>query len=279
MKIFPESSFFQERRAPALPSPDEIRALNEQTGNIRASYRNRPPPVAVPSLGLLVKYGIDVTVTEIQTQIAVRKKLLGQVTVPEVYGWTEDQDQRFIYMSLVDGDPLHERWTDMTEPIRLSICGQLRGAVKILRGLKQDPNDPYIGGIGKQPLNDIFLQRYEKMRGPFYGPDAVQQFQDACNIDIDKPTPITFTHNDLVACNILVTKGENPQLAAIIDWAQSGWYPAYWEYCKARRVRVPPRQFPDEVQDQWQSTYLPLILDTVDDTFYHPWLYFVMSMI
>lgn len=40
--VFPQSSFFQERRAPALPSPTEIRALHEASGNYRAASLNHP---------------------------------------------------------------------------------------------------------------------------------------------------------------------------------------------------------------------------------------------
>jgi hypothetical protein len=67
-------------------------------------------------------------------------------------------------------------------------------------------------------------------------------------------------------------------VAAIIDWAQAGWYPAYWEYCKARWIKVNPAYFEDAFQDDWRAKYLPTILDPVDDeTYYHPWLYFVLS--
>lgn len=46
---------------------------------------------------------------------------------------------------------------------------------------------------------------------------------------------IKFTHGDLHPSNILVSpEGTGPaRIVAIIDWHQSGWFPAYWEYCKA----------------------------------------------
>ncbi|KND87311.1 hypothetical protein TOPH_08021 [Tolypocladium ophioglossoides CBS 100239] len=39
-----------------------------------------------------------------------------------------------------------------------------------------------------------------------------------------------MTHNDLDPRNILV-KGS--QVVALLDWEYSGFYPEYWEYCKA----------------------------------------------
>lgn len=47
---------------------------------------------------------------------------------------------------------------------------------------------------------------------------------------------IRFAHGDLHRSNILIkrTPGGLPEIAGIVDWEMSGWYPAYWDYCKAR---------------------------------------------
>lgn len=87
--------------------------------------------------------------------------------------------------------------------------------------------------------------------------------------------PVVFTRNDFVPPNILLSTGPDPTVAAIIDWGQAGWYPAYWEYCKARRVLV---DFDDAVQEEWHTKYLAMILDPWDDdAYHHPWLWFVLS--
>ncbi|PGH11833.1 hypothetical protein AJ79_04630 [Helicocarpus griseus UAMH5409] len=213
MKIFPESSFFKERRAIALPTPAEIRAINKASGNICASYFNRPSPVTIPSLGLFVKYGADVSLTEAQTQMMVREKLQGRVPVPEVFGWAEDADQRFIYMSLVEGETLQVRWIGMDENERQAVCEELKHMAKAWRDLKQDGGDCYIGtcSMGEQPLNDVFVTHRPQLKGPFQNPNAVRQFQDACGIEITDMAPITFTHADLAAPNILLSPGKNPK--------------------------------------------------------------------
>ncbi|GKT51827.1 uncharacterized protein ColSpa_12008 [Colletotrichum spaethianum] len=144
-KIFSESSFFKERRAPTLPAPAEVRARNEEPGNIRATSFDRPPPVTFPSLGLLVKYGGNVTIVEAQTQMMVHERLQGLVPVPEIFGWTEDDGQRFIYMSLIEGVTLQERWCDMNEDEKRVICEELKGMVKELRALEQDSHDRFVG--------------------------------------------------------------------------------------------------------------------------------------
>ncbi|KAL8420379.1 hypothetical protein RB594_003245 [Gaeumannomyces avenae] len=279
---FPQSRFFKEQRAPTLPSPSEVRALNLQSGNDRANNFYRPSPVMVPAMGLLVKYGADVTRVELETQIWVREQLDGRVPIPEVFGWAEDGGQGFIYMALVDGKPLQELWGGMTEGQRFAICQDLREMAHAWKNLKPPTNEPYIGSLGDRRLNDIFFRCYPNMTGPFCGPDAVRQFQDVCGIEIPPAdVAIAFTHNDLVAPNILLSPGPNPKVAAVIDWAQSGWYPAYWECCKAKRVRYPPKNSSDEVlQDEWAAKYVPLILDPVDDEkYYYPWIFFAVSKV
>lgn len=144
-KVFPQSSFFQERRAPALPSPAEIRALNEASGHYRAASLYHPPPVIIPSLGLAVKYGADVTIAEVEAQVLMRERLQGRVPVPEVFGWAEDSGQQFIYMPLVEGDTLQARFSTMKESERHAVCMELRSMVSAWRALTQESSDRYIG--------------------------------------------------------------------------------------------------------------------------------------
>ncbi|KAF4506280.1 hypothetical protein G6O67_006381 [Ophiocordyceps sinensis] len=112
-EIFPDSCFFKERRASALPPPAEIKAINEKSGNIRAISFNRPPPVILPSLKLVIKYGADVPAIEAQTQRIIHKLLRNVVPVPEIFGWTEYKGQTFIYMDLVEGVTLQDRWATL----------------------------------------------------------------------------------------------------------------------------------------------------------------------
>ncbi|KAJ5928402.1 hypothetical protein N7466_007358 [Penicillium verhagenii] len=260
-RIISDSSFFREHRASALPTPAEVRLINKESGNFRGTMFNRPPPVKFPSLGLIVKYGADATVTEAETQIMVYNRLKGKVPVPEVYGWTKDGRQVFIYMSLIKGETLEQRWGALNNDEREAVCKELNGMVKAWRSLEHPDQALYVD-----------------LAGPFHGADAVQKFQNGCDIDIDGDVSVVFTHDDLVPPNIMLSPGPNPEVAAIIDWGQAGWYPAYWEYCKARRVRPNPEYFDDDLDEEWNTRYLPTILDPVDDeTVYHPWLWFVLS--
>lgn len=298
MAPIPTSTSFKANRSPALPPPAEIRALNIATNKPSATSFNCPPPVLIPSLGLAVKYGADVTILEAETQVVVREKLQGRVPIPKVFGWEEDGEQGFLYMELVEGDTLMERWSGLSEDEIRGVCGELRGMVESVRGLEQDDGPyigeftqytpfstgltaPPIGSLNKQPLKDIFLTHHPALNGPYRGPNAIDQFQETCGLWITNdinPTPIVFTHNDLLPPNILISPGPNPKVTAIIDWAQAGWYPAYWEYCKSRYIRVNPTYFSDAAIAEWRTKYLPLIVDVVEEEGgYHAWLYFALS--
>ncbi|KAK1623753.1 kinase-like domain-containing protein [Colletotrichum phormii] len=176
----------------------------------------------------------------------VYERLQGKVPVPEIFGWAEDDGQRFMYMSLIEGVTLQDRWRDLIEDERRVVCEELKGMVRALRALKQDSHDRFVGDLGKQPLNEI-LTSHPDLRGPFVGFNAVQQFHDACDIEIDGDMQIVFSHDDLVPPNVVLSLGPNPKVAAIIDWGQAGWLPACWEYCKAKQVRLNPKDFSDVV--------------------------------
>lgn len=84
-------------------------------------------------------------------------------------------------------------------------------------------------------------------------------------------SPIFFTHGDLHRSNIIVSAAgdDPPRILAIIDWHQSGWYPAYWEFCKAS-YSVP-------VGSDWLE-YLPPIFCPYDD-YNIAWEFISMSII
>lgn len=67
--------------------------------------------------------------------------------MPEVFAYVEDGGQVFIYMELIEGQTLADRWRELDEEARMSICNELRPMVKAWRLLSQETNDTYIGEI------------------------------------------------------------------------------------------------------------------------------------
>lgn len=143
--VFNDSSFFQKHSVNSLPSPDVVRELASRSTDPRAKRRNRPLPVYLPSLGLCVKYGTEVTIAEGQCLISIRSKFSQDVPVPEVYKWCKDDGQVFIYMELIDGVTLEKSWGGLDEGDRLAICEQLRCMVYAWRNLECDSDSAFIG--------------------------------------------------------------------------------------------------------------------------------------
>lgn len=137
--VFKESKYFSQNGPDfPFPSPAEIHA-SERPGlgwSRTARYE---------ALNLIVKYGKVITIAEGQTLWALRRLLPSKVPVPEVYGWCEEQGEVFIYMELVRGVTLEDRWGSLSTQARIDICEQLRVMLLELRTLQQDPNDRFLG--------------------------------------------------------------------------------------------------------------------------------------
>ncbi|OCH95598.1 kinase-like protein [Obba rivulosa] len=229
-----------------------------------------------PSLNLLVKFGPNLNIAEEQCLRAVRGLLGDTMPVPEVYGWRQDGNKLFIYMEHVHGVTLEDCWPELSRQERFDVCDQLHAMLSALRTLKQDPRDTFIGAIGRQPLRDIILHSCSKS-GPFADvrsfhdayswlkPSAPDPSTDWVSAHPMRPKliddiPIVFTHGDLHPSNIVVSPAD-ARVLAIVDWHQSGWLPAYWEFCKALWVGKMRRG--DQLTREWDAECLPRILGTL----------------
>lgn len=65
--------------------------------------------------------------------------------VLEVFRWTDVEHQTFLYITLVDGVTLSERWAGMNENEREAVCLELNYMAKAWRALRQGENHPSIG--------------------------------------------------------------------------------------------------------------------------------------
>lgn len=273
----------------SLPSPADVRARGEQEG-IDITRSSRPDPVRFPELGLIVKWGEDVTIAEGQCLWFIKRHLQHSVPVPAIFGWRRDQNQTFLYLELVEGDMLASRWNGMTESERSSICEQLSGMIASWRRIKKPRGaDIKLSQIGDQALRDImFLDGGDYPAGPF---STVAEFHDFFGnlgrrkrpkvareeveelAGLSDDIPVLFTHADLDQSNILIsTDGDGPlRIVAIIDWHQSGWYPEHWEMLKAQTV--------GEFGSDWVNVYLPTVLNAPNFEYYYSWEFINMKII
>jgi hypothetical protein len=151
---FLDSSFFQSKQpGQRLPTPAEVRALS-------TVKKIRPLPVIIEHLNLLVKFGRHVTIAEAQCLWLIRRILGDKVPVPEVYGWRVDGQEVFIYMQLIRGVTVKDRWEHLIAAEKTSFSEQLCKMISSLRQVKQEPSDQFIGMLcvisKKEYTYDIF---------------------------------------------------------------------------------------------------------------------------
>lgn len=143
-KIFSESTFFKQSGAPSLPSPDQVRLMADKSDGHHRDPR-RAQVTYFPDMHLVVKWGTNVFLDEAQCIWALSALLPNLVPVPELFGWCRDQQQFFIYMELVKGDTLENRWSELSVGEKTEICEQLQKITRSLRLLEQNAEDRFIG--------------------------------------------------------------------------------------------------------------------------------------
>ncbi|KAF2002346.1 phosphotransferase enzyme family protein [Amniculicola lignicola CBS 123094] len=286
------SSFFQHHTQ--LPSPEEVRsqAKAQREAGTHWGWKERgvsgtarPSPAVFEEMSLFVKWGRDIKIAEGQVLYAIRESCGNSVPVPEIYGWRTDGTEAFLYMEAIQGKTLDNEWPEMKEGDRLRICSELKTILRSLRQIKQDPNDIFIGNITRSRYFEraLFLESQVKT-GPFL---SVKDFHDwfihqykrrlsradqetipePYRQDLPDTSRIVFTHGDLHQSNVIISSSPSgpPQVAAVIDWEQSGWLPDYWEDCKAHWTVLP--------SSEWAQKYLPLIMKK-DEKIQEAWSYY-----
>jgi len=164
------------------------------------------------------------------------------IPIPKLYKVHTLDNSIFIEMAYVRGDTLSQLWVRdrLTLDEKKTIFADVKQYFSILRELappKDDlvssafQNPAYDGRIGSRffgPMNHHEFHRLTR-RHPFGEVPA-----SALGHEVEKVHTSTyrthFTHADLAPRNIIVRDG---RVAAIIDWAYSGWYPEYWEFTRA----------------------------------------------
>lgn len=136
---FYDSSFFK-KAGKRLPTPSQVKALSKD-----AHTSPRPKPVIFKDSEVFVKFGPYVTTAEAQCLWMIKRAFGEEVPVPEIFGWRVDEENHvFLYMELIQGRTLLDRWNELTDLDKNSLCTQLSQITQTLRRLEQDPRQ-YIG--------------------------------------------------------------------------------------------------------------------------------------
>ncbi|OTA68434.1 kinase-like protein [Hypoxylon sp. EC38] len=192
----------------------------------------------------VVKSSKITRLAEAETMRFVRKHT--SIPVPEVYNAYKDEESGHtrIIMEFIEGVELEEAWDKYSDAEKEHVINQLRGYMKELRELKGS----FIGAIDGSWCDDHYFDVERGGFGPFKSESdfnsgivrALKTDHPYVHVDITcdlwqeimKGHEIVLTHNDFAPRNILV---QGSKVVAIIDWELSGFYPEYWEYCKALR--------------------------------------------
>lgn len=144
--VFQYSAFFSRNNGHPLPSLSEVLATSAVQNSPEDREKANPPPVVFESLGLVVKFGRDETVSISEGQcLWALGRLLPGVPVPEIYGWSTEDGYVLLYMEMVKGVTAEKRWPSMTEDEKMGFWDTLKSVVSNLRTLSQDPNDQFLG--------------------------------------------------------------------------------------------------------------------------------------
>jgi hypothetical protein len=144
--VFQSSSFFSRNNGHPLPTLSEVLATSEVQNSSEDREKANPPPVFYESLGLAVKFGRDETVSVSEGQcLWALGRLLPEVPVPEIYGWSTEDGYVLLYMEMVKGVTVDKRWPSMTEDEKMGFWDTLKSVISNLRTLSQDPDDQFLG--------------------------------------------------------------------------------------------------------------------------------------
>lgn len=238
--------FALQSRLPApLPTAEEIEAssevLQEYTGRRVVRFGDH----------YVIKYGLNVSLTEGENMVLIRKILPDQV--PEVYALYSVENEagrivNYIVMERITGERLDAIWDGCDLAKKSEIAEELRSHMNTLRDI---PSPGYFGCVGRRPFEDSLFWTAPhdsiSVSGPF---DSESLLNSALiekyfyNSGLDQKAAFyrrvlplilrghepVFTHGDLQRKNIIIR--ENGAVV-LIDWETAGWYPEYWEYAIA----------------------------------------------
>lgn len=164
---FLDSTWFKTHgRTRQFPTPEHVRSFSKPHQPTR--------PMRFEDLGLIVKFGPDISISEAINLWAIRRVFQSLVPIPEVYGWRVLElegkpPEVFIYMQLIQGPTLDKRWPTLSFTEKQMICNDLLAMVSCFRGLR-DESEHVIGKLtSRTDITLLILHRFFKS-WPCYGP-------------------------------------------------------------------------------------------------------------
>ncbi|THH10255.1 hypothetical protein EW146_g8432 [Bondarzewia mesenterica] len=223
--------------------------------------------------GVVIKYGGDELAEEVLCTRFAHEKL--SLPVPRILHYPGSARRRvswtmpppvaatgptgvwYICMEEVPGASLDKVIDTLSEQQLDHIAGQLKSIIARIGSVKSKTlgsitGDPYRTLLvypayqPKQAFTTVAEFRDHFHRLLLMCPGGEREANELLN-RIPRNAAIRFTHGDLVPKNIMV---DGSAITGIIDWANAGFYPEFWEYCRMHS--------PDLMTPQWSR-----VLETV----------------
>ncbi|KAF1975431.1 kinase-like protein [Bimuria novae-zelandiae CBS 107.79] len=162
------------------------------------------------------------------------------IPIPRVTLDYYENDRHFMLTERIPGDVLGTVWKQLSTAEKEQIAKRTVDYLSQLRQLQSSR----MQSLGEQPLYSAFLfpNGYGLPHGPLSSDDELwaeiatglkdlpQQALSRLRERMPPAEPYTFTHGDLAIVNIIVKDGD---LAGILDWESSGYFPVWWEFTSA----------------------------------------------
>lgn len=198
--------------------------------------------LSLPAQRSFIKYGHDVRLTEAVTNEFIAKHT--SIPVPRILDVFKYDGKVHIVQEFIDAPLLLTVWRKLEVNDRKRCMIQLKGYIEQLRSLVP-PEPGKVQSIDGEGFTDSRLGYNEW--GPFESHDAFNDFfqhetvrklpnrypraQTPLAVTKGRTWRTVFAHGDLGPHNILWDTNK-AEIAAIIDWEFSGWFPEYWEYTR-----------------------------------------------
>lgn len=190
----------------------------------------------------VVKMGHDISVDEALSSIHASE--LG-IPTPKVLSVFKYKTTTYIVAERIKGRTLAHSWSSMTPPQREQALSDIRRYISLMKSdVKESGSITRVSGSGvfDQSISDghqysPFASQKEFVSLLLHGVDSLPE---EAKLTLNKDRPITFTHGDLSAHNIMVRSGV---IVSVIDWEFSGYFPDYWELAKLGYPRFKRHQW------------------------------------
>ncbi|KAI1376222.1 phosphotransferase enzyme family protein [Hypoxylon crocopeplum] len=223
--------------------PDKDRTISQEEQFSGTSLASRCSVWLLRDGKTISKSAVLTRMTEATTMEFVRSRT--SIPIPKIYNAYRDKEtgRVTILMERVEGENLDHAWDGLTGEEKDSILSQLKGYFAELRQIEGS----YIGSVDGNACEDQHFDYDPGEYGPYEDEDeftkglvkawsqgrgdyALIRILCEMALNVVKGHKVVMTHNDFEPRNILVRGGK---VVPILDWVRAGFYPEYWEHCKA----------------------------------------------